>query len=57
MVEFGKGLKSMRLDEKTKTKREQVIREARKEFPCLSCPSKEDCNSYKWFLKWFGTPK
>jgi hypothetical protein len=47
----------MALDEKTQNKIEQVIGEAGKEFPCLSCPSKDECNSYKWFLKWFETPK
>jgi len=29
----------------------------RREFPCLSCPSKDECNSFKWFLTWFGKPK
>jgi hypothetical protein len=57
MAEFGKRLKVMRLDEETQSKIEQVIGEAGSEFPCLSCPSKNDCGSYKWFLKWFGQQK
>jgi hypothetical protein len=35
----------------------QVIADAGKEFPCLSCPSKDECASFAWFLKWFGTEK
>jgi hypothetical protein len=31
-----------------------IIGSAGEEFPCLSCPSKGDCNTYKWFIKWFG---
>jgi hypothetical protein len=57
MAEFGKRLKVMGLDEATQSKIEQVIGEAVGEFPCLSCPSKDECGSYKWFLKWFGAPK
>ena len=57
MAEFGKRLKTMGLDEKTQSTIEQVIGEAAGEFPCLSCPSKDDCGSFKWFLKWFGAPK
>jgi hypothetical protein len=57
MAEFGKRLKVMGLAEETQSQIEQVIGEAAGEFPCLSCPSKDDCGSYKWFLKWFGAPK
>jgi hypothetical protein len=31
-----------------------MINSAGKEFPCLMCPSKDDCGTFKWFLKWFG---
>jgi hypothetical protein len=55
--EFGKRLKSMRLDEATLEKIERLLGEAGGEFPCLSCPSKDECGSFKWFLKWFGTQK
>jgi hypothetical protein len=56
MTEFEKRLKIIGLDEATQDKIEQVIAEAGKEFPCLSCPSRDDCGSFKWFLKWFGIP-
>ena len=57
MAEFRKRLKAIGLDEETLSKIEQSLREAGNEFPCLSCPSKDECGSFKWFLKWFGTPK
>jgi hypothetical protein len=57
MPEFGKRMKTIGLDEETQSKIEQLIGEAAGEFPCLTCPSKDECNSFKWFLKWFGTPK
>jgi hypothetical protein len=57
MSEFGKRMKTIGLDEATQSKIEQIIAEAGNEFPCLSCPSKDECGSFKWFLKWFGTPK
>lgn len=57
MSEFSMRMKTMGLDEATQNKIEQIIAEAGNEFPCLSCPSKDECGSFKWFLKWFGTPK
>jgi len=57
MAEFRKRLKSMGLDEETLGTIAQVIREAGSEFPCLSCTSSDECGSFKWFLKWFGSPK
>jgi hypothetical protein len=27
----------------------RVFSEAGKEFPCLNCTSREDCQSFKWF--------
>jgi hypothetical protein len=32
-----------------------IIDVARQEFPCLACPSRDECGSFKWFNKWFGT--
>ena len=32
----------------------KLIIEAGNEFPCQKCPSKDECENYKWFLKWFG---
>jgi hypothetical protein len=31
----------------------QLITEAGKQFPCLKCPSKSECENFKWFLNWF----
>ncbi|HVP93215.1 MAG TPA: hypothetical protein VMS94_05690 [Acidobacteriota bacterium] len=33
----------------------RVINTAGREFPCLSCPSKDECKTFNWFIKWFGT--
>ena len=36
---------------------EQIMRAidtAGQEFPCLSCPSKDECKTFNWFIKWFG---
>jgi hypothetical protein len=57
MSEFGKRLKAMGLEGETLDKIERLLDEAGNEFPCLSCPSKDECGSFKWFLKWFGTTK
>jgi hypothetical protein len=57
MAEFSKRMKTAGLTEEAQSKIEQLIGEAAMEFPCLSCPSKDECGSFKWFLKWFGTPK
>ena len=32
----------------------RVIDTAGQEFPCLSCPSKDECKTFNWFTKWFG---
>lgn len=42
---------------KDKTTSEQmldIIRTAGQEFPCLSCPSKDECKTFNWYTKWFG---
>jgi hypothetical protein len=57
MSEVRQRLESTGVDEATLGKVEQLLDEAAGEFPCLSCPSKDECGSFKWFLKWFGTPK
>jgi hypothetical protein len=54
MGEFEKQLKQMNLEKNEVENIVQMICSAREEFPCLSCPSKEECNSFKWFIKWFG---
>jgi hypothetical protein len=57
MSEFEKRLKAMRLEGETLDKVKRLLGEAGSEFPCLSCPSRDDCGSFKWFLKWFGNQK
>ena len=31
-----------------------VIDVAGKEFPCLACTSKDTCENFKWYIKWFS---
>jgi hypothetical protein len=56
-AEFEKRLKDIITDPTLKQKIAKIVSEAGSEFPCLSCPSKDECNSYKWFAKWFGNQK
>ena len=53
--EFEKQLSVIQLDATTKSKILKIIQSAGEENPCLSCPSNTDCNSFRWFTKWFGT--
>jgi hypothetical protein len=32
----------------------EAVDSAAKDFPCLECPSHENCGTFKWYLKWFG---
>ncbi len=52
--ELERKIKEIIKDPETEQRLGEIISEAGNEFPCLSCPSKDECNSYKWFLKWFG---
>jgi hypothetical protein len=54
MSEFEKQLNTLKLEAETKTKILQILQAAGAEYPCVSCPSKDECNSFKWFIKWFG---
>jgi hypothetical protein len=56
-TEFEKRFNDKINDSVLEQKLAEIVSEAASEFPCQSCPSKDECNSYKWFLKWFGTPK
>jgi hypothetical protein len=56
-AEFEKRVNQLALDDVARDRIIQVIADAGKEFPCLSCPSKDECASFAWFLKWFGTEK
>lgn len=51
--EFERRIEELNFSEATAEKVKQLIAEAGKEFPCLDCPSKNECESFKWFLKWF----
>jgi hypothetical protein len=50
--EFEKQLKQMKLEDSGKVL--ELINLAGKEFPCLSCESRDECKTFAWFLKWFG---
>ena len=52
--EFRKQLRLLDLKTSMIQRIEEIIKVAGNEFPCLSCHSTEDCNTFKWFLKWFG---
>ena len=41
-------------DDKSAEKIVEVIHVAGQEFPCLTCPSNEECGTFAWFTKWFG---
>jgi hypothetical protein len=53
--EFEKRIDSLSLDKENKKVIRNLIMEAGKEFPCLKCPSKDECENFKWFVKWFGS--
>jgi hypothetical protein len=52
--EFEKQIDQMKLGKEQTETILSVINSAGKEFPCLTCTSKDDCGTFKWFLKWFG---
>jgi hypothetical protein len=52
--EIEKQIKEIIKDEPSSEKLIKIIRDAGQEYPCLSCPSKDECQSFKWFIKWFG---
>jgi hypothetical protein len=41
-------------DEPTAQKLVEVLNAAGQEFPCLTCESHDECQTYLWFAKWFG---
>ena len=52
--ELNRCMKKLELFEADAEKVKQLINEAGTEFPCLACPSKDDCQNFRWFIKWFG---
>jgi len=55
--EFEKQIGLLNFDGVTSVNIMQLITKAGKEFPCLKCPSKSECENFKWFLKWLGVFK
>ena len=52
--EFRKRIELLGLDEETTKKVIDLVKEAGVEFPCLACPSKDTCENFKWYIKWFS---
>lgn len=52
--EFRKRVKLLGLDEASEKKVLTLFKEVGDEFPCLACPSKETCDNFKWYIKWFS---
>ncbi len=52
--EFVKRVELLGLSEESKQKVLDLVREVGDEFPCLACPSKDDCENFKWHIKWFS---
>ena len=55
--EFEKKIREMKIDEPKSEALFEIIKMAEKEFPCLSCTSKDECANFEWYKKWFGTKK
>jgi len=54
MGELERKIKEIVPQHKVMEKIIQLLNAAGEEFPCLSCPSKDDCGTFKWYVKWFG---
>jgi hypothetical protein len=52
--EFRKRVALLGLDKEIEQKVFDLIKEAGAEFPCLACPSKDTCENFKWYVKWFN---
>ena len=52
--EFRKRIELLGLDEENKKKVINLTEDAEREFPCLACPSKDTCENFKWYIKWFS---
>jgi hypothetical protein len=57
MGEIEKQINNLKLDGEKKQKIVSILASATEEFPCQSCESKDECSTYNWFLKWFGSPE
>ena len=52
--EFRKRIELLGLDEQTTKKVIDLIVDAGEDFPCLACPSKDTCENFNWYKKWFS---
>jgi hypothetical protein len=53
-VSLENAIELLGLDEQTTKKIVDLIVEAEAEFPCLACSSKDTCENFKWYIKWFS---
>jgi len=51
---FGIRFRKLNLNSQQLQEIEKIIKKVGDEFPCLSCPSTNECATFAWFLKWFG---
>ena len=51
--QFEKQIQQMKPNSEVTEKIVKMINAAGDEFSCPACPSKSDCDNYKWFIKWF----
>ena len=51
--EFRKRIELLGLEAEAQKKVIDLITEAEVEFPCLECASKDECENFKWYIKWF----
>jgi hypothetical protein len=52
--EFKKRIEMLGLDNSSEKKVLNVIKQAGTEYSCLACPSKDTCENFKWYIKWFS---
>jgi len=51
---FVKRVELLGLDKETTKKVIDLVKEGGDEFPCLACSSKDTCENFKWYIKWFN---
>jgi hypothetical protein len=52
--EFKNRVELLSFDAQAKEKIIRLIKEAGEEFPCLACASKDTCENFNWYIKWFS---
>lgn len=57
MGEIEKQINNLEIDGETKRKIASILASAAQEFPCQTCESRDECDTYNWFLKWFANPE